>query len=667
MKMLWVPLGLLLMLMAALRLLLGRDEPATVLARAWDVRPPVRVADDENAWFWLLGQGAAPVEEPVAFARRRLAAHEARVALGPAFWRDNELARLAEDPVPFVAAPEATSPYARGGCPARDVDCIAWAERYATSLDLLEQANALRLERYAQARRRVHYQDLGSPSLSADLPVYAGDVPRLYMDLIVRDAARGEDPQRTLARLAALAAFWRRNAEQSEGLLAKRFGDSQLERSWRIARDLLAAHPALATSPDATALLAKLWQPPSAAYRALDGHLRWTHQALVQEMEEAVGADGLPADCLRLKAGSCVENLLIGSAYAPQATRNLSAATWALIQSGFEADAREYRRVLDANRVPFNALHPVFEGDFVSLFSDGNPSGRVLVAIAIPAYLETIENRHDTEGLRRLFELLHLARMDGVEPRAMHAFLDRQLESRRDPYTGEAFGWNPLMRELWFAPRSAQWQRPFLTVAWPGAPAESGAFACAAPVELRLRPAEGAEQAAHACGARDDASVLGPVSDDEEALGEAGSLEYMTVAASGNHAAVRMAWRDPNHRLLAYEALDLEADGNFKPMRPLGHAGDMAWSVSATPYLGGPMVKVLFEDTPADEIARQAIAAAEVSVVRLGPVCQSRVTLDFSAIPLRDVLLLLGDECGFELKGDAPAEWHYVRWQSSGT
>src|SRR5688572_11772251 len=100
MKMLWVPLGLLLMLLATLRVIFGRDEPATALAQAWDVRPPVRVADADNAWFWLLGEGAAADEEPVRFAQRRLAAHEARVALGPSLWRDHELARLAEDPLP---------------------------------------------------------------------------------------------------------------------------------------------------------------------------------------------------------------------------------------------------------------------------------------------------------------------------------------------------------------------------------------------------------------------------------------------------------------------------------------------------------------------------------------------------------------------------------------
>jgi hypothetical protein len=666
MKLLWVPLGLLLLLVATLRLLLGRDEPPTALAQAWDARPPVRVADADNAWFWLLGEGAAPDEEPVRFARRRLDAHEARLTLGPAFWRDAELARLAVDPLPFVAAPEDTSPYARGGCPVRDVDCIEWAARYATSLDLLEKANALRLQRYDEARRREHYQDLGTPSLTADLPLYSADVPRLYTDLIARDGARGEDPEKTLAKLVALATFWRRNAEQSEGLLAKRYGDFQLERSWRIARDLLAAHPALVASPAAAASLEALWQPPSAAYRELTGHLRWSHQALLQGTEEAVGARGVPADCLMLKPGACVENLLIGAAYAPQATRNLSAATWALIERGFDADAREYRRVLDESRAPFNALHPVFEGDFVSLFRQGNPSGRVLVAIAVPAYMETIENRHDTEGLRRLFELLHLALMEGVEPRAMHAFLDRQPAARRDPYTGEAFGWNPLMRELWFAPRSKLWQRPLLTVAWPGAPAASGAFACAAPIRLLLRPAEGAEQAAHACGVRDEASVVGPTSDDEEAMAEAGSLEYMTAAAARSDAAVRMAWRDPDHRLLAYEALDLETDDQFRPMQPLGHGGEMSWSVSAAPFREGPMVKVLFKATPADEIARQAIAAAEVTIAGLGPLCDNKVTLNFSAIPLRDVLMLLGDECGYELKGDAPAEWRYVRWQADG-
>lgn len=647
---------LVLIALVAVRLIFGRDEPATELAQRWNTPLAIEpVADSDNAWVWLIGQGAAATESPVAFGRRRLDAYEARVRLGPAAGREDALTTLSTDPLPFAEDPLEHSLVA-ASCPFRDMDCIEWAERLAAPLSSLAAANAVRLDRYEQTLDLARYEEVATPSFHEHEPMPDASIRRiahLHLDLIARDLAQGLATNVALARLSRVADFWRAAAEQDGTLLIKRMADGMLERCWRIADNLVDRLPNDQRAP-AIIVSNALWREPSAAFRDIVPELRRTNRVLVESLEAMLGFRGFPAECRLSSIGHCFGIPFMRAAYAPQATRNLSAATFEEIASVWRAQPLDYDREKARSAAAILALHPFLaQGDFVDFFRHGNPTGRITLTIAIPAYAGYIEPRHDVEALRRMLVLKHLSRQRGIAPHDMPGFLAAQPVQLRHPFSGDAFEWDATLRELAYTPRATRWHRSRLSVGV-GERIDDGVQDCSHPMRYHIRKRASATEVSdlvevRGCGGLwSDGSRIDRDEDDPtdpQNWRRMSQFEHLSAASTPTMASLRLLWRDEDDRLLAYESLHLVPDGEFHSMQALGHDDGAVLEVSAMPAPETPLVRAFVRDLPLDELAA---ALRRVKGVRLQGVeacAGKKFTASFSAVPVEELVMLMGNEC----------------------
>ncbi|MBK8286782.1 MAG: hypothetical protein IPK97_19030 [Ahniella sp.] len=157
----------------------------------------------------------------------------------------------------------------------------------------------------------------------------------------------------------------------------------------------------------------------------------------------------------------------MNAAYAPQATLNLHARHYRIIEDLLEADPR---RIEAAHQ----EVSPVFEETFVAFGDPGrlvgqlahNFAGRILAQIAVPAF-DWGRRLHDQEALRRMIVLKREAKEHQIAPEGMDAFLSQQPEDLRNPFTGEPFGWSAETYEIHFVPSAANyWKRETLIVVY---------------------------------------------------------------------------------------------------------------------------------------------------------------------------------------------------------
>ena len=86
-----------------------------------------------------------------------------------------------------------------------------------------------------------------------------------------------------------------------------------------------------------------------------------------------------------------------------------------------------------------------------------NPIGKVLTAIAIPAYPDFIARVFDLAAFVQLVGAQLDLRLAAVEPDQMATFLADTGPDTRNPYTGQPFAWDAATRELSFKPTSNRW------------------------------------------------------------------------------------------------------------------------------------------------------------------------------------------------------------------
>jgi len=478
-------------------------------------------------------------------------------------------------------------------------------------------------------------------------------IAHLHLDVIAHDLAQGLAPDAALTRIARVAEFWRAAAEQGDTLLVKRLADSFLERCWRLADNLIDRLP-MQERAAATSVATALWREPSAAYRDMVPELGRMNRQTIAGIEPMLGIGGLPPECSSLSASGCVKTMFMRAAYAPQSTRNLLAATYQEIATVFRAEPRDYDQAQKQSAAAINALHPALgQGDFTDFFRYGDATGRILVAIAIPAYGRHLEPRHDVEALRRLFVLKHLSRQRGIALGGLPSFLEAQPEALRHPFSGEPFEWNASLQELGYAPRASYWQRPRLSVSM-GQRLGEGVQDCSHPMRYHIRKRASATEVValvevRGCGGLwSDGSRIDRDEDDPtdpENWRRMSQFEHLSTASKPTEASLRLLWRDEDDRLLAYESLHLVPDGEFHSMQALGHDDGAVLEVSATSAPETPLVRAFVRDLPLTELAGDLRRVKGVQLQGIEACAGKTFTARFSAVPVDDLVMLMGDEC----------------------
>lgn len=658
-------LGLVLVSLVAVRCFYGPDEAATELAQHWQSPFPSTVPDADNAWLHLIGLGAAENDDPIALGRRRLDAHERRVALDDEAAPDAAFDTLLKDTLPKVT-PEPDNGWYQA-CPTLDTDCIAWAEKYWANLELLEATHRLRLQRYERVLELIRFEEQDTPTLDTPLLHMDARTAKLHLDVIARDLSRDATRQDAFVRLQRVSAFWRRVGEQGRGLVSKMIADIMLAHVWNLTSGLSERlEPERLQSLDPH--LRSLLSPLSEDYRDFETPLRREFLGADHGLRSAyVGPWQTLGRCLRGRSDGCLVEVGTALTYFPQATRNLLVLSSQADVDLLETAPAAYLATREGDyTATIKRLHPIFEGDFVTLYQNPNPAGRILAAIARPS-LATPERRLDVEGLRRLHLLKFDATAHEIEPAAMPAYLESQPAQLRDPYTGGAVDWNPALQEFALKPLSSSWKRPRLSVSLRNLDA-AGVFDCTAPVQLRFRRVLANEEredlgGSLACSELGSATSTDDFEDpNDERWQRVRRFDQVTVAVTDGKVDVRLLWQDDDKRVLGYEGLRLVLDGKYQPLRATGHDDVAVIESSALPATDAMRVRMRIRDLSIVELGNALEQIKGIQLRKLLPACAGkRLTLHFAAVEVEQVLMLMGDECGRWPQAIAPGVYSFEK------
>lgn len=411
---LWIALAIVLLAaaLAAMVLLVNRrDQAPSKDARALEAivasARPVAPADDALAGLAALGVAAFERIDPA----------------DPKALRDAS----AEDDRARRAARGARLDAALGACNARDVACArllaaaepdmpAWIARESELLAAYR--GVLPRRGWYEAPPPVRVEDAPSPRVGKAM---VGQ--QLLLAQVLVDAGNGRvDAVRDA--LDADARFWRAGLAGSRTLITKMVAARALQRNLDIGAQALQRLPVESVG----AAVPPAWrQPVTTRERSLATTLAWEwkfndnymkHLHLDAERTRRVRDAGAPSTTWVFK---------------PQATSNAGAARMRRIAAASEAPYGRMRGAMRQLRADVES-----EGRFP--YSLYNPAGRILGAIAAPAYLDYATRVADLEARRRAVLAVAGLHAAGIPPADVPQAL--AASPHRNPYTGHPFAWD---------------------------------------------------------------------------------------------------------------------------------------------------------------------------------------------------------------------------------
>lgn len=602
----------------------------------------------------------------------RVSAYVQRAALGQDPPPDAAFDALLQDALPAASAGPDDGWYRE--CPSLDTDCIAWATVYSSNLEALAVKHALRLQRYEHVLSLHRFEDQDPVALEPPPLVMDGSTARLHLDLIARDLAHEHTRHDAIARLRKAARFWRGVGEQGRSLVAKSVADRMLERIWSLGSGVAERLPPeqlQVLEPQLRSLLA----PLDDAYLDFESPLRLEFQSIAHALEsEAFQPSKALGRCLLGRSEGCLSEFGGALAFFPQSTRNLLAASGQADVELLEAAPGDYLAMREGHYAEtIRSLHPALSaGDFVSVFRDTNPTGRILAFVARPA-LALPESRLDMESLRRL----HLMKLEALAQRigaqGMPAYLESLPAERRDPYRGTPILWDEALQELAIVPLSSRWQRAQLTVPLHGIE-PNGVFDCSAAVHLQLRPV-GSDQESEpavnlvACSKLGLASHVDEFEDpNDERWAQVWRYGPLVTTVVDGKLDLRLLWRDEDTRIRAFEGRRIAIDGEYHALQPRGHDASPMVELRALPATGADRIGIRVQGMPILDLVKTIERIKRVELRDLPSACaRSPFTANFGAIEIERLVEFIADECGRWPRLIAPSVYRFERHKPAAT
>lgn len=272
----WMLITSLLLLLALLGAMNHGDERATALSQAY-LAPPAPLATEHNAALLFVDFATLPEESPSV----------------------------------------ETHGFAYIGAEGQSL--LSWSAEHADGLERLRGANALRLQRLAEAQQRAGWQCLGTAQCASAGLAPAANLRRALIALDFARARARDDVPSMAAAVTALAedgAFWNRLAAQADGSLVALMTVAAQRSVWRLAADMAEALPPASRAALGPALLARFDAAPVNWDGAMRGDARRFRFALPGTEP---GGSGCADPASMRQCLSWTERL----SYQPQATLNL--------------------------------------------------------------------------------------------------------------------------------------------------------------------------------------------------------------------------------------------------------------------------------------------------------------------------------------------------------
>ncbi|WP_386070181.1 hypothetical protein ACFJIW_06735 [Tahibacter sp. UC22_41] len=419
------------------------DEAPTPDALRWSSPPARTVADADNAWLHLIGNGAAENVDPLLAGRQRATAYLAQADSHTPM--DSE----ADQAVPVVEVDPDRDGFAVPCRPALG-DCFAWARQHRAAMTRLLDANRLRLSRLDHAAVLPQWQE--APLRSTDFPMIPASTIRLQIaGLALR--AIDADVVETGQKIAAQAGLWRRVAEQSDWLIDKLFAVSFLADHRRLLVDLYANATAAQRAALDDAVDAVL-AAPSAAENNLDvavyDNVQVTAASLRRELPGVLTAvrncwrgdeapTGANADT---PPDSCANRIADSFTYLPQATINTHARLADAEAAHLAAMPAEEPVAQQRYDQAVQSVLPPVEPERRWLPLRYNAGGLHYLRKGKDLIGDYRRHLNDQELLRRLLAIRVAALRADVTEADMATFIAAQPAELRHPYPDRTISWD---------------------------------------------------------------------------------------------------------------------------------------------------------------------------------------------------------------------------------
>lgn len=324
-------------------------------------------------------------------------------------------------------------------------DTTGCLDRYrAKTTDIEKQVreNKVLLERYHSLYRYPHFHETLKPRYYAPLFIDPGSVSSLARAQYALHALRG-NPSLALRQLHDDTLFWRHILVETRGLVGKMLAVAVIQRNSQLTSEIVARYPtgkaALAQTVQAVLPLTDAERDLTKVYRnefAINMH---AFTALSTEQQSPCTA-GSTYDC-------AVDRLMSTFLFKPYASTNRSFEGFSQIAATSKLPAPEF---LKAIREKLDSDQYDWQWWLSSWRFAYNPIGKILNAIAEPAYASYTARIHNLDGFLRLVSLSLTARQQSVRDADMPAFLARAHTKFSNPYTNEPMLWDADTRTIYF-------------------------------------------------------------------------------------------------------------------------------------------------------------------------------------------------------------------------
>jgi hypothetical protein len=442
---LWGVLALFALILAAFAIN-AFDERPSPQALALSQPPENRYKPEENIYVALAGFDAPPGQSVVALGLAKIAHYNEHV--------DSML----QDPLVGLGA--LTAPDSAGLKFSGEVDFCRPRERcFWESV----RANSLKIEQLVAKNRELYdrylalfglsgYYETARPSHTAPIYLPSTEVRNLFIANLASRMQTGDNAQAktALRSLRQDAELWRRVLTGEGTLISKMVAVAYLQIDSLVLSDFI-ADSRTAIPQDMDEFLPEFELSTWNISNAFAAEFR-VHTFLYRQVQALSDGHWQPPDSSR---ASRVWNRILspveGQFFKINATENLNAKAMndlagfaALDPSTFSTNQARLRMWEQEN------------ADFFSVRTAYNPVGKILVAIAAPAYQNYVLRPYDAAALQRLTRLSYEIRRQQIAPSAVTAFMKLHPEWSTHPADGRSFVWKQTTGEIAILPVAQQ-------------------------------------------------------------------------------------------------------------------------------------------------------------------------------------------------------------------
>lgn len=444
-KILGWSLGAIVSLYLVLLIINLHDEDLLPEARKIMETRGFTVKPEENAFFAIAGFEAPQGQDPHAFGRKRVAFWESEERKPYRERRFDERPLYGGDP----RSPKVPIEKLNKLC---DWDKAVCLEPMAQSRDIIAgylAENVEWIERYQSLLRLPRFEEhqlasAQSPIPSYHSPLHISRLRKAHCAVLVQDGKVGE----CLNLLDQDIGFARRMLSGARTLIGKMVAANALRRDYSVLSEIVTARPDAARQ--AAPLLEKLLTPLTPdemdMTKPFQGELNWWSNEISDLRSEATLMQIYTGSMLEPETWEKALNSLVKPFVQVNASINHQYRWFTLMSELSKLPASQSQ----AKAAAYDSKRKDLEPDMSFPAILYNPIGKILQAIAIPAFDDFSLRLHDLDGQQRLLRLQWRIVKEQVPLDKVAEFVQAAGAQFHDPYTGQPMTWDAQGRTLSF-------------------------------------------------------------------------------------------------------------------------------------------------------------------------------------------------------------------------